>query len=134
MRSIFIIFVLILILIVSLVFIKNKTSVVPEAKSPNLASISISNSYVFASPVRARASGDLIRITVFILDNDGFGIADKTVNLIADTKINVENIQSLTDDTGKAIFDISSKNTGAFLIEAVVGNQNLPQKVKVVYD
>ncbi|HCR36217.1 hypothetical protein A2130_03260 [Candidatus Woesebacteria bacterium GWC2_33_12] len=134
MRAIFVILILILILIISLIFIRNKTSVVPNAKGPNLASVSVSNSYIFASPVRATAGGDLIRITIFILDERGLGIEGKKIILKGDTNLNITEIQPLTDGVGKAIFDLRSNIMGAYSLEAEVDGLVLPQKVKIIFD
>lgn len=134
--SVFVIFILVIILVVLLFFIKNITSVLPKANNLNSASsVSFSNSYVFASPVRAKTNAEGIRITVFLLDDNGMGIFDKKVTLgNLDSPIKVKEIQSLTDETGKAIFDISSSLNGVFFIEAIVDGNNLPQRVKVVFD
>ncbi|MDP1760524.1 MAG: hypothetical protein Q8L01_03740 [Candidatus Woesebacteria bacterium] len=136
-----VIIILIIILGVLLLFIKNRISLLPKAENyNNSASVSFSNSYIFASPVRAKAGhqtipGENIRITVFLLDDKGLGIFDKKVTLgNLDGPINIVDVQSLTDETGKAIFDINSNSKGAFFIEAAVGGSRLPQRVKVVFD
>lgn len=134
---------LILILIVFLVtlgilvyYIRFRTSITPKASSFNTFNVvSISNSYLFASPIRAKASGDLIRITVFLLDDEGNGIFDKKVSLRAvEGNIEIKEVQSLTDETGKAVFDVTSNTVGVYTIEAFNENLVLPQKVKVTYD
>lgn len=132
---IFIISILLIILIVILLFINRKTSILPKAKEINVTStVSMANSYVFASPVRAKANGDLIRITVFILDNRGMGIFDKKVSIREVDGLIIKDIQSLTDEVGKAIFDVGSAQEGIFHLEIEVSGIILPQKAKVVYD
>lgn len=128
--------ILVIILFLLIYFIKNRTYITPKASTLNSASIvSISNSYIFSSPVRAKINGENIRITVFLLDDKGLGVFDKKVILSSlDGSINIKDIQSLTDETGKAIFDISSNLGGTFFIEATVDGINLPQRVKVVFD
>ena len=134
---------LILILIIFLLtlgilvyYIRFRTSITPKASSYNIASnVSISNSYVFASPVRAKANGDLIRVTIFLLDDEGNGIFDKKVSLRAlEGQLVIKEVQSLTDETGKAVFDVESSVTGTFNLEAFTVDLVLPQKVKVMYD
>lgn len=127
---------LVTILFLLLYFIKNRTYITPKASSLNSASqISFTNSYIFASPVRAKANGDLIRITIFVLDDQGRGIFGKKVTLGNNNEsIIVNNLQSLTDEVGKATFDVSSSATGVFFIEALVDDELLPQKVKVTFD
>ena len=134
---------LILILIIFLLtlgilvyYIRFRTSITPKASTLNITSlVSISNSYVFASPIRAKASGDLIRITIFLLDDEGNGIFDKKVNLkVGEGNIEIKEVQSLTDETGKAVFDITSDTVGLYTIEAFTNELVLPQKVKVTFD
>lgn len=133
--SIFIILILVIILIVILLFINNKTSILPKAKEINNSSIvSISNSFVFTSPIRAKANGDLIRVTVFVLDEQGRGVFDKKVAIREGNGLTVKEVQALTDEVGRAIFDVGSVTTGVFYLEVEVGGIILPQKTKVVYD
>lgn len=133
---IFIVSILIIILIVILVFINRKTSILPRAKETNTSSIvSISNSFVFASPIRAKANGDLIRVTVFILDEKGWGVIDKKVSVVTnDQGLIIKEIQVLTDETGKAIIDIGATRTGIFYLNIDVSGLILSQKVKLVFD
>lgn len=63
------------------------------------------------------------------------GLFDKEVTLGNDNEpIAINKLQTLTDDTGKAVFDISSTKTGVFYIEALVDGVSLPQTVKVTFD
>lgn len=133
------IFILIIFLVtlgILVYYIRFRTSITPKASTQNItAQVSISNSYVFSSPIRAKAGGDLIRVTVFILDNVGNGIFDKKVGLRANGQgLTIKEIQSLTDETGKAVFDVASKNVGVFNLEAFTDELVLSQKVKVTYD
>lgn len=123
-------------LVILVYYIRFQTSISPKASSVNISKqISVSNSYIFASPVRAKAGGDLIRVTVFVLNDEGEGLFDKLVKLQPDTSnIVVKDIQSLSDDTGKAIFDLSSNTVGDYTIQFSVDNLILPQSLKVVFD
>lgn len=134
--SIFLVLLLIFILLVSLFFIKRRTSITPRASYINTSSLTfLDNSFVFASPVRAKAGGDLIRVTIFVLDSEGRGIFDKKVTLGNNNEsIIVNDLQSLTDDSGKTIFDVSSVSSGVFYIEASVDGFLLPQTTKVTFD
>lgn len=142
-------FLLVVILVIFLVtlgllvyYIRFRTSITPKASTFNSENIvSLSNSYVFASPIRAKANGDLIRVTVFLLDDVGNGIFDKQVSLRSlDNEVgshgvvDIKNVQSLTDETGKAVFDIAGSSVGSFSIEAFTSETVLPQRVKVTYD
>ena len=136
-------FLLILVLVIFLItlgalvyYVRFRTSIAPKASNFNSTNtVSLSNSYVFSSPIRAKANSDLIRITVFILDEEGNGIFDKKVSLrTASGELNIREIQSLTDETGKAVFDVASSVVGTYLIETFTEDAVLPQKIKVIFD
>jgi len=92
------------------------------------------NSYLFASPVTAKADGQQsIRVTVFILDGQGLGVANQTVTLSLPAPISQKPIQPQTDQYGKAIFDLSSSSIGKFQISASVNNDTLPQSLTIVF-
>jgi hypothetical protein len=92
------------------------------------------NSYLFASPLRASADGqEKIRLTVFLLDSSGRGVAGQTVFLGQNENLTVSAVQPTTDELGRAIFDISAQTAGEYLIEARVGNEILPQRVKISF-
>ncbi len=116
-------------------FIKFKTDLTPNADTFNVSkTVSNANSYIFASPVRAKAGGDLIRLTSFILDSEGVGIYDKKVSVKTDLNLDIKEIQSLTDETGKAIFDIGSKIKGTYKIEVFVEGIPLDQNLLISFD
>ena len=130
-----IIFFLLLSLLASVYLVFKTTVFYGKAATGNSASVALENSYLFASPLTARADGQqLIRITAFILDGRGIGIPNQTVSLIAPPQLNIKNTQAVTDDAGKAIFDISSSSIDIFPIEAEVGQQPLPQKIKINFN
>lgn len=134
--TIVIVLFLVIILLIILYFFKITTSVAPKAVGSLTGnSVSLDNSYVFASPVRAKVNGDLIRITVFLLDTEGNGVFDKKVTLQnSQSTLDISEVQNLTDETGKAIFDVGASVAGTYLVESIVDNQILPQRVKIVFD
>jgi len=99
------------------------------------ANIALENSYLFASPIQAKADGqEIVRVTVFILDNRGLGTANHTIRLSAPSSLTVKEVQPLTDDTGKAVFDLTSTSPGRHQISATIDNRTeLPQKVNVIF-
>ena len=131
-----ILFIFLITLSILVYYVRFQTSIAPKASSQYTTNqLSISNSYVFASPVRASAGGDLIRVTVFILDDQGNGLYDKKVELqTSDERLVIKEIQAMTDETGKAIFDLNSNQTSNFTIEVLVNGIALPQTLKVVFD
>ena len=135
--------ILVIILIIFLItlgilvyYIRFQTSIAPKASSQYTTNqLSISNSYVFASPVRAAAGGDLIRVTVFVLDDEGNGLYDKKVELkTSDERLVIKEIQAMTDETGKAIFDLNSDQKANFTVQVLASGIVLPQSLKVVFD
>jgi len=116
--------------------ISQRTSLFGRAYTPGNAGglVSLENSYLFASPLSARPDGqEKIRITVFLLDSSGRGVAGQTVFLGQNERLTISPVQSTTDELGRAIFDISSQTAGEYLIEAQAGNEILPQRVKITF-
>ncbi len=99
------------------------------------ASFSVDNSYIFVSPLQATANGqEKIRITVFILNNQGLGVLGKKVAISQVNGVIVDSVQGLTDQSGKAVFDASSTVPGEFYLEVVIDEgARLPQKAHVSY-
>lgn len=103
--------------------------------SVSQASFSISNSYLFVTPLRATANGqEKVRATVFVLNDQGLGVSNKEVTLSNTQALNIDIIQGTTDSYGKAIFDISTLKSGEYFIDAKVSGQILPQKVHVIFN
>ena len=99
------------------------------------SSFSVDNSYVFTTPLQARANGqEKIRLTVFILNNQGLGVAGKKVFISPDPALNIEIIQGLSDDFGKAYFDISSEKTGEYYVEIKADDTALKQKAHLSFN
>lgn len=97
-------------------------------------SFSIDNSYIFVTPLRARANNqEKIRITVFILNNQGLGVAGKKVSIPMSPGISSEATQGLTDQYGKAFFDISSTTKGEYYFDVTVDDVALKQKAHLSF-
>jgi hypothetical protein len=141
--TLIVIVVLLLILILFLYLIRSPlifrsgastlTTTAPEITGSS--SLSIDNSYIFASPLRAKSGGEKIRVTVYILDNRGLGMAGKNVTIQTNDSIQVTSIQPITDSQGKATFDIASgTSTGVYTILASVDGQIIKQNVSITFD
>lgn len=139
-KYLFIIVFLSLSLIVSL-YLVVRTTIFQKHASTSSSSYVLENSYLFASPLQAKA-GDLatpadhreqIRLTVFLLDGRGLGVANQIVSLQLPPNTTITNQQEITDSTGKAVFDITSSSIQTFYITASVANTKLPQKVRIVF-
>ena len=99
------------------------------------ATFSIDNSYIFSTPSQARANGqEKIRLTVFILNNQGLGVLGKKIFIGTDSSLNIETIQGLTDNYGKAYFDISAIKAGEYFLEVKADDTVLKNKVHLVFN
>lgn len=141
------IFVLILLLFLYLVrrpalfgsFARSDTEIVSTSPGKSSVtspqSISYENSYLFASPLKASTGSERVRVTAYILDGQGMGIAGKKVTLGNNDKgLQVFIITDITDDSGRATFDVSADSAGLFLIEASVDGKALTQRVTVSFE
>ena len=138
-----VVIVLILILILFLYLIRSPlifrsgaySSITSETQVVSTPSLSLDNSYVFASPLRAKANGEQIRITVFILNDRGLGMVGKNVSIGGGNQLLITPIQPVTDSQGRATFDIASTNAaGVYIIQANVDGVALTQKATVSFD
>lgn len=116
-------------LVIRVTSIYNRAATI-SSKNP----IVLENSYLFASPLQAKADGkEQIRLTVFLLDGRGLGVANQTVTIDIPQTISIGNSQEITDQNGKAIFDLSSSVTQTITITAKSSGVSLPQKVKLIF-
>ena len=103
--------------------------------SVSQASFSIDNSYIFSTPSGARANGqEKIRLTVFILNNQGLGVMGKKIFIGTDPALNIEAIQGLTDSYGKAYFDISSTKPAEYFLEIKADDTALKNKAHLIFN
>ena len=72
-----------------------------------------------------------IRLTVFLLDSRGLGVSNQKVIIMAPTALQINEIQAVTDESGKAIFDSFSSTSNIFQVQATTNDQILPQKVTI---
>jgi hypothetical protein len=129
-----IIIILLALALIASVFVVVKTTTTYQKAATSTTSIVLENSYLFASPLQAKADNkEKVRITVFLLDGRGLGVANQTVSLNLPKTITITNQQEITDQNGKTIFDLSSSTIQTTNITATVGNSRLPQSVKVVF-
>jgi len=101
---------------------------------------SLANSYIFGSPLVAQGNGEeKIRVSAFLLDAKGKGVADQQISLsvvakagtVGQPQVNV--IQEVTDEFGKVVFEVTSVNAGQFVVSAAVGGLEFPQTVTLTY-
>lgn len=130
----FLILLLILIFVSSFFWLYEAKYFIGRA-SISTTTFSIDNSYLFISPLKAKANGqEKIRITVFVLNNQGLGVLGKKVEIDNDKNLKIEITQGLTDNFGKAVFDISSNMGGEYYLEVKVDGKALSQKAHLSFD
>ncbi len=90
------------------------------------------NSYIFGSPLTAKANDqEKIKVSIFLLNDQGLGVEGKMIELKADTGVNIEISQPQTDSTGQAIFYLTSSSIGRYQVQAQAEGQSLPQTLTV---
>lgn len=133
-KYLFIISFLSIALVASLFVVVRTTTTYQRAAGSSSGSTVLENSYLFASPLQAKADGkEMVRITVFLLDGRGLGVGNQTVSLKIPNSVTVNNQQEITDQSGKVVFDLSSTVTQTINVTATTNNLTLPQKVRVVF-
>jgi hypothetical protein len=129
-----IIIILLSLALIATVFVVIRTTTTYQRAATSTTSIVLENSYIFASPLQAKADNkEKVRITIFLLDGRGLGVANQTVSLNLPKNITIHNQQEITDQNGKAIFDLSSATAQTANITATTGSSKLPQSVKIVF-
>jgi hypothetical protein len=132
---IFIIFFLLLLISFVVIFGLYEVRFFSSRADVSQASFSIDNSYVFNTPSQARANGqEKIRLTVFILNNQGLGVLGKKIIINTNTFLNIETIQGLTDSYGKAYFDISATKPGEYSLEIKADGTALNKKTYLIFN
>lgn len=135
MKSKLILTILLLLGLILGIFLVSQTAIFSGRANSNSSRIPVKeNSYLFASPIQAKAdSKEKIRITVFLLDSNGLGVSQQNVKLNTSSQIIIDPIQPTTDEFGKAVFDLSSSIPGKFQLSASTSTLTLSQKINVLF-
>lgn len=124
----------IIVIILSFSFWLYEARIFTGRAAPPKADFSPENSYVFVSPLQAKADGqELIRVTIFILNNQGLGLPGKQVDLKNSQQLKVQTIKGNSDEYGRAVFDVSSADSGEFYISIEVENRELNQRAHLSF-
>jgi hypothetical protein len=73
------------------------------------------------------------------LNDEGRGVPDKTIDIKADPKgdvqgnLQLKTVQPTTDKFGKAVFEVTSTNSGQYEVTAVVDGVEFPQSVTLTF-
>lgn len=75
---------------------------------------------------------DMVRVNVFVLDNVGKPVAKKLVSISG-----MENIKpvagGISDESGKATFEMTSTVEGVFPVEASIEGISIGKKLSVIF-
>lgn len=133
-KKVLLIILLLVALLATLTLVFRTTIFVNRAATYSDNTPILANSYLFASPLQANTKiGEKIRVTVFILDNQGLGVANQTINLVSQPLLNTEAVSPVTDETGQAVFNLSTSTPGKYTISAKIGQQQIPQSISLTY-
>ena len=104
------------------------------ARTETNTNASTSSSLIFAWPLEVKADGKTkSEITVFIQNSEGKGLVNKKVDLTTNLG-SIDTSVPLTGDDGKAVFTLTSTETGVAQIEAMVDNMKLQRTITVKFN
>lgn len=133
-KNILIILILLGALGATLFLIYRTTSLNSRASSSPTTTDFSQNSYLFASPLTAKADNkEIIRLTAFLLDSRGLGIPNLLITLDKPAPLITITSADTTNDTGQATFDLASPQAGTYTLKAKINSVVLPQTVKVTF-
>lgn len=106
-----------------------------KASSNSSSLVSQENSYLFVSPLKARADGkDKIRLSVIVLDAQGKGVSNQDVMVTTKPSIQYEGIQTKTDLYGRAVYDFYTTSVGSYELSAQVAGNGIGEPVTVRFE
>ena len=124
---------LLLALILTLFLMRSRIVFFGRATTPG--QLSLENSYLFASPLVAKAGSlEKITVSIFILSDQGLGITGKQVSLYSAPQLEATIIKGETDSRGLAVFEVTSSVPGQFNLWATVAEGQVQQTVMVTFN
>ena len=104
--------------------------------SEKTSQISEENSYIFISPVesdcQAREIKQMTRINVFVLDQVGKPVIGARVQVNSTSTVLVKGL-GLTDNFGRAIFDVTCVSPADSYLPVVVDGKTISSKAHIVF-
>ena len=95
--------------------------------------VSLESSLIIGEKVMAKADGqEKARLNVFVMDKDGKGVKGKSVELTGD--LSGLPMNTITEEEGRAIFEVSSMNKGQFRLGANVEGMELGKFVTITFN
>jgi len=131
-----ILFLIFLLLVLAVVVFLIRQQVVLSGRAAVSGVLSLENSYLFASPLVAKAGGgEKITVSAFVLSDQGLGIAGKKVVLYSAPALSAVAVREETDNRGMAVFEVSSQKPGEFRIWAQIpGEGQIKQTVLITFE
>lgn len=123
---------LLLLLGTSFLFLSETRKLTTRAATTGIGQFSAENTYCFVSPLRAKV-GLAERVTCFILNDQGLGLSNKSVQIERLDSVNLENNVASSDKSGKVVFDIGSAKAGEYCPKVQVESAVLPQCVRLIF-
>lgn len=114
------------------------TSVIPKVlvsltQASPARNVSLESSLIIGEKVMAQADGqDMIKVNVFVMDDEGKGIEGKVVELTGD--LAGLPINSVSQSEGKAAFDVISTSKGQVRLGANIEGIELGKFVTVTFN
>jgi hypothetical protein len=107
------------------------TAFVTWTKAAPATKVFIGNSYLIGGRILAKADGiDKCVVNVFVLDSSGKGVKGIPVDL---SGMESGDMQSISGNDGKAVFEITSIKEGQYTLAAVISGSPLDKTVKVTF-
>jgi hypothetical protein len=107
------------------------TIFVTWTKAAPATKVSLNSSYLIGGKILARADGvEKCVVNVFVLDASGKGVKGIVVGLVG---MESGELQAMSDNEGKAVFEITSLTEGQFVLNANIGGVPLDRTLKVTF-
>ncbi|MFA5025837.1 MAG: Ig-like domain-containing protein [Candidatus Shapirobacteria bacterium] len=100
-------------------------------KAAPATKVSLGDSYLIGGRILAKADGvDKCVVNVFVLDGTGKGVKGTSVTL---SGMEGDEMQSISGDDGKTVFEVTSAKEGQFVLTASIGGVPLDKTSKVTF-
>ena len=100
-------------------------------KAAPATKVSLGNSYLLGDKILAKADGiEKCTVNVFVLDSSDKGVKGMRVNL---SGMPSGEMEGLSDNNGKAAFEISSLTEGQFTLTGSINGVSLEKTLKITF-
>ena len=133
-KNLYLLLGVLLLLLFLLSLTANLRFIISSRATQGKRSFSVENSYLFASPVEAKADkSEKIRVTIFLLNAEGLGVGNEEVILKKAPELIQDQIQTRTDNYGRAIFDLYTISPGEYMVLATVDGVTVGEGIKIKF-